>query len=64
MREGFDAAWFENIAAGAAGVHVWLNTPLAERLEHWKGREAKRLRRPIPDHEAFAMAREAALLKS
>lgn len=64
VRERFDPIWFKNIAEGASGVHVWLNTPLAERLEHWKGPVAKRLRRPIPDHEALAMARAAAPLKS
>lgn len=58
-RDRFDPALFKNIAEGAGGVHVWLNTPLAERLEHWKGREAKRLRRPITDAEALAMAQEA-----
>jgi hypothetical protein len=60
VRERFDAAWFKDIANGAPGVHVWLNTPLAERLEHWKGAHAKRLRRPIPDHEALAIARGSA----
>jgi hypothetical protein len=59
VRERFPAAWFKNIAEGAGGVHVWLNTPLAERLEHWKGREAKRLRRPVTDAEALAMAAKA-----
>lgn len=57
VRERFDPAWFKNIAEGAAGVHVWLNTPLAERLEHWKGFHAKQLRRPVPDDEAMALAR-------
>jgi hypothetical protein len=67
VRERFDSAWFKNIAEGAAGVHVWLNTPLAERLEHWKGPVAKRVRRPISDQEAMAIAqaaRAAAPLKS
>jgi hypothetical protein len=59
VRETFDPAWFKNIAEGASGVHVWLNTPLAERLEHWKGAAAKSLRRPISDEEALAMARAA-----
>lgn len=59
VRQTFDPAWFKNIADGAAGVHVWLNTPLAERLEHWKGPVAKRLKRPISDEEALAMARAA-----
>lgn len=59
VRETFDPAWFKNIAAGASGVHVWLNTSLAERLEHWKGAAAKRLKRPISDEEALAMARAA-----
>lgn len=59
VRERFDAAWFKNIAEGALGVHVWLNTPLAERLEHWKGPVAKRLRRPISDQEAVAIAQAA-----
>jgi hypothetical protein len=60
VRERFDQAWFKNIAEGASGVHVWLNTPLAERLEHWKGAAAKQLRRPVTDAEAVAMAQAAA----
>jgi hypothetical protein len=64
VRERFDQAWFKNIAEGATGVHIWLNTPLAERLEHWKGVAAKQLRRPISDHEAMAMAQARAPLKS
>lgn len=59
VRECFEVAWFKNIAEGALGVHVWLNTPLAERLEHWKGPVAKRLRRPISDQEAVAIAQAA-----
>lgn len=59
IRETFEPAWFMDISKGAPGVHVWLNTPLAERLEHWKGPVAKRLRRPITDEEALAMARAA-----
>jgi len=55
VRERFDPAWFKDIAAGAPGVHVWLNTRLAERLEHWKGPVAKRQRRPIPDQESLAL---------
>jgi hypothetical protein len=57
VREGFDSAWFTNISAGAGGMHVWLGTPLAERLEHWKGPVAKRLRRPVTDAEVVAIAR-------
>lgn len=57
VRERFDPAWFKNISEGVPGVHVWLNTKLAERLEHWKGPAAKRLRRPVSDQEAMAMAR-------
>jgi hypothetical protein len=67
VRDRFDGAWFKNSAEGAAGVHVWLNTPLAERLEHWKGPVAKRVRRPISDQEAMAIAqasRAAAPVKS
>ena len=62
VRERFDPAWFKNIADGASGVHVWLNTALAERLEHWKGGQAKRLRRPVTDAEAMAFARTAQAL--
>jgi hypothetical protein len=57
VREGFDSAWFSNISAGVGGMHVWLGTPLAERLEHWKGPEAKRLHRPVTDAEVVAIAR-------
>jgi hypothetical protein len=64
VRERFDPAWFKNIAEGASGVHGWLNTPLAERLEHWKGPVAKQKRRPISDAEAMAIARAMAPLKS
>lgn len=59
VRERLPAPMFYNIAEGVGGVHVWLGTRLAERLEHWKGAQAKRLQRPISDAEAIAMVRAA-----
>lgn len=59
LREQRPAAWFQNIAANARGIHVWLNTRLSERLDHWKGPVAKQMKRSITDMEALEIARRA-----
>jgi hypothetical protein len=59
LREQRPAAWFHNISSGVGGIHVWLNTRLIERLDHWKGPVAKRMKRSITDQEAHDLARQA-----
>jgi len=59
LREQRPTEQFQNIAAGVGGIHVWLNTRLIERLDHWKGPVAKQMKRSITDIEALEIARQA-----
>lgn len=51
LREKFEAdgKTFLNLTQDQPGVNIWLNSPLATKMEHWKGQRAKKLNRTTDD---------------